>query len=95
MIKGMTTARRALNEVEKHIRNALKMSPEAATIALTDALALIEEQKALRINLPQLGGGITPQVWLRSGAMRDEQKGKAANARAREARAIATWLDQL
>lgn len=43
--------------------------------------------------MPRLGGGLTPEQWLRSSARMDREKG--ANARAREAEAIADWINQI
>ena len=42
---------------------------------------------------PRLGGGISPMGWLRQIAGFDDKK--QAHARAREARAMADWLDEL
>lgn len=42
---------------------------------------------------PKLGGGLTPQEWLRSMAASDRKV--QANARAEEAEAIADWLDEV
>jgi hypothetical protein len=47
----------------------------------------------MTIEPPQLGGGISPVEWLRMGAGFDRRIG--ANARAREAEAIAAWIEKL
>lgn len=42
---------------------------------------------------PTLGGGLSPQDWLRS--MAESDRKVRANARAAEAEAIADWIDEL
>jgi hypothetical protein len=47
----------------------------------------------MRPEPPILGGGLSPQEWLRSVAWTDRHKG--ANFRAIEAERIADWIDEL
>jgi hypothetical protein len=42
---------------------------------------------------PKLGGGLTPVQWLRMGAKMDRKR--QAFARAREAEAIADWVESI
>lgn len=45
------------------------------------------------MSAPKLGGGLTPQQWLRDVAAVDRKKG--ARMRATEAEAIADWIDEI